>query len=292
MNWHNYRYLTNKYIVKNKSNIEGRNIVIWGTSKGGEETYFCLKSRGFEVSYFIDEKARRKEYKFMDLPVVNPDSISSKKDFVFVSLSYFIPEIPDFLKKRKFSYLDFSYIAMQGDFYKEDVVYNNCEIGRGTYGYEYLLSRYPYINVKKIGRFCSINETATIVENHILDGVTTSSFLEGNRLRFSNYDGYVEKQKPTIIGNDVWIGYRAIICPGVTIGDGAIIGAGAVVTKDVAPYTIVGGVPAKEIRKRFSDEIIAKFLKIKWWDWSLEKINTNLELFYQPEKFVGKFYHE
>ncbi|MFT8607953.1 CatB-related O-acetyltransferase, partial [Liquorilactobacillus ghanensis] len=92
------------------------------------------------------------------------------------------------------------------------------------------------------------------------------------------------------IGNDVWIGYRVIICQGVTIGDGAIIGAGAVVTKDVAPYTIVGGVPAKEISNRFSDEIIAKFLRIKWWDWSLEKINDNLELFYQPEKFVKRFY--
>lgn len=80
-----------------------------------------------------------------------------------------------------------------------------------------------------------------------------------------------------VIGNDVWIGYEAVIMAGVTIGDGAIIGARAVVTKDVPPYTIVGGVPAKQIRKRFSDETISELLKVKWWDWPIEKISHNIE---------------
>ena len=75
-----------------------------------------------------------------------------------------------------------------------------------------------------------------------------------------------------IIGNDVWIGYEAVILPGVTIGDGAVIGCRAVVTKDVPPYTIVGGVPAKPIRKRFDEETIKELQKIKWWDWPEEKI--------------------
>lgn len=79
-----------------------------------------------------------------------------------------------------------------------------------------------------------------------------------------------------IIGNDVWIGYEAVVMAGVTVGDGAIIGTRAVVTKDVPPYTIVGGVPAKVIRKRFSDETIFELLKIKWWDWSVEKIAKNI----------------
>ena len=81
-----------------------------------------------------------------------------------------------------------------------------------------------------------------------------------------------------VIGNDVWIGYEAVIMAGVTIGDGAIIGARAVVTKDVPPYTIVGGVPAKQIRKRFSDETISELLNLKWWDWPIEKISRNIEL--------------
>ena len=79
------------------------------------------------------------------------------------------------------------------------------------------------------------------------------------------------------VGNDVWIGYEALILAGVTIGDGAIIGSRAVVTKDIPPYTIVGGIPAKPIRKRFDDETIAELLKLRWWDWDEEKIKRNLE---------------
>jgi virginiamycin A acetyltransferase len=82
----------------------------------------------------------------------------------------------------------------------------------------------------------------------------------------------------TIIGNDVWIGYDATIMPGVNIGDGAIIATKAVVTKDVAPYSIVGGNPAKEIKKRFSQEEIDFLLDIQWWDWSMEKITKYIQL--------------
>lgn len=79
------------------------------------------------------------------------------------------------------------------------------------------------------------------------------------------------------IGNDVWIGYEAVILSGVTIGDGAIIGTRAVVTKDVPSYTIVGGVPAKPIRKRFDEETIQKFEEIRWWDWEEERIKKNIQ---------------
>ena len=80
-----------------------------------------------------------------------------------------------------------------------------------------------------------------------------------------------------VIGNDVWIGYEAVILSGVTIGDGAVIGSRAVVTKDVEPYTIVGGVPAKPIRKRFDEQMIKKLEKIGWWNWDEEQIRQNLE---------------
>lgn len=80
-----------------------------------------------------------------------------------------------------------------------------------------------------------------------------------------------------VVGNDVWIGYEAVIFAGVTIGDGAVIGARAVVTKDVPPYTVVGGVPAKPIKKRFNDETITELLKLKWWNWSEEKISQNIK---------------
>lgn len=80
-----------------------------------------------------------------------------------------------------------------------------------------------------------------------------------------------------MIGNDVWIGYEAVVMAGVTIGDRAVIGARAVVTKDVLPYTIVGGIPAKPIRKRFSEETISALLALKWWDWPKEKIAQKIE---------------
>lgn len=85
-----------------------------------------------------------------------------------------------------------------------------------------------------------------------------------------------DNQGDIVIGNDVWIGYEAIVLSGVTIGDGAIVGTRAVVTKDVPPYTIVGGIPAKPIRNRFSDEVIASLLEIKWWEWPDEKIQRNI----------------
>lgn len=80
----------------------------------------------------------------------------------------------------------------------------------------------------------------------------------------------------TVIGNDVWVGYEAVILSGVHIGDGAIIGTRAVVTKDIPPYTIVGGVPAREIRKRFDDETIKQLQQIRWWDWPYDKIQKFL----------------
>ena len=79
-----------------------------------------------------------------------------------------------------------------------------------------------------------------------------------------------------MIGNDVWIGYEAVVMAGVTIGDGAVIGSRAVVTKDVPPYTIVGGVPARPIRRRFPEETVLALLEIKWWDWPKEKITEYL----------------
>lgn len=86
-----------------------------------------------------------------------------------------------------------------------------------------------------------------------------------------------------MIGNDVWIGYEAVIMPGVHIGDGAIIGTRAVVTKDVPPYAIMGGVPARIIKYRFDDPAIQMLLKIKWWDWDIQKVKTNLSIIRQVD---------
>lgn len=81
----------------------------------------------------------------------------------------------------------------------------------------------------------------------------------------------------TIIGNDDWLGYRSTIMPGITIGDGAIVASNSTVVKDVEPYSIVGGNPAIQIKKRFSDATIQKLLILKWWDWDIEKITDNIQ---------------
>ncbi len=128
-----------------------------------------------------------------------------------------------------------------------------------------------------IGKFCQIATGVRFIMNggnHAVHGFSTFPFAAfGNEWR----DVPLESQSKgdTVIGNDVWIGNSATIMPGVKIGDGAIIATNAVVTKNVDPFTIVGGNPAALIRKRFDDETIERLLKMKWWDWDIEKITKN-----------------
>ncbi|MCG8331174.1 MAG: Vat family streptogramin A O-acetyltransferase [Chitinophagales bacterium] len=137
-----------------------------------------------------------------------------------------------------------------------------------------------------IGKFCMIASDVTFImngANHLTDAISTYPFaIFGNGWEKAMEGKSYPTKGDTIIGNDVWIGHKVTIMPGIKIGDGAIIATNATVVKDVAPYSIVGGNPAREIRKRFSDEEIAHLLDIKWWDWEPEKISQNLH------KLTGK----
>ena len=114
--------------------------------------------------------------------------------------------------------------------------------------------------------------------NHMTNALTSYPFaIFGNGWEHAMDGKSYPSKGDTIIGNDVWIGHRATIMPGLTVGDGAIIATNAVVTRDVAPYAIVGGNPAREISRRFSDANIQKLLEIKWWDWNIEKITANVD---------------
>jgi len=146
-----------------------------------------------------------------------------------------------------------------------------------------VLYHYPIHQEKLIiGKFCSIACGTKFMfncANHTLKSLSTYTFplfYEEWELEKSNITTAWDNKGDIVIGNDVWIGYEAVIMAGVHIGDGAIIAACAVVTKDVPPYTIVGGTPAKEIRKRFDTEVIQQLLKLKWWDWSTNKIRQCL----------------
>ena len=146
-----------------------------------------------------------------------------------------------------------------------------------------VLYHYP-INQDRliIGKFCSIACGAKFLfnsANHALRSLSNYTFplfFEEWGLNKKNVASAWDNKGDIIIGNDVWIGYEAVIMAGVHIGDGAVIAARAVVTKDVPPYTIVGGTPARKIRMRFEEETIAKLQQIQWWNWPVEKIRRSL----------------
>ncbi|MCI8508280.1 MAG: CatB-related O-acetyltransferase [Lachnospiraceae bacterium] len=146
-----------------------------------------------------------------------------------------------------------------------------------------VLYHYPINDDKlQIGKFCSIACGVKFLfnsANHTLSSFSTYPFplfFEEWGLEKRGITNAWDNKGDIVIGNDVWVGYEAVILAGVTIGDGAIIGTRAVVTKDVPPYTIVGGVPAKPIKRRFSEETISALLEIQWWDWSEERIARNI----------------
>lgn len=134
-----------------------------------------------------------------------------------------------------------------------------------------------------IGSFCSIGSGAAFImagnQGHRSDWISTFPFFWMPEMpAFAGAANGFQPAGDTVIGNDVWIGTEAIIMPGVRIGDGAVIGARAVVTNDVAPYAIVGGNPAKVIRKRFGDPDIARLLKLRWWDWSDDDLRAAMPI--------------
>ena len=314
--------------IEEALNMKMDKFIIYPFGDAGFQMKEILNNRyGIREKLIIDNKLFKFNSNVIPISLLKEEDITNKTAFFFLSEDsnlYAILQatIPAYVRKegyffdllKRMNERTWNNEASDGGFY-----YCGCHIGKHTYGYKALL-RWPYM-CKSIGKFTSINETACIPANHQMDAVTTHEFLylPGNNndpadfdktedsfisLRRAlaekygkytqspydkSYQSRVGKNPPVTIGNDVWIGWHAIIMPGVTIGDGAIVAAGAVVTHNVPAYAIVGGVPAKIIKMRFSGENIKKFLRIKWWDWPDEKIKENLELFYQPEKFIEKF---
>lgn len=162
-----------------------------------------------------------------------------------------------------------------GDF----TVYNDFVNDPRDFEKNNVLYHYPINNDRLIiGKFCSIACGAKFIfncANHTLKSLSTYTFplfFEEWDLPKSQVASAWDNKGDIIVGNDVWIGYDAVIMAGVTIGDGAIIGTRAVVTKDVEPYSIVGGVPAREIRKRFAPDVINRLRALQWWNWQEDKI--------------------
>lgn len=162
--------------------------------------------------------------------------------------------------------------------------YKKYNIGNYTYGKPKI---YAESSLFSLGKFCSIADGVTIYAGgeHNYNWISTYNFYN----KFGTKSCTTSKGK-VIIGNDVWLADGVLVLSGVTIGDGAVVAARSVVTKDVKPYEIVGGNPAKHIKFRFTEEQINALLKIKWWDWNIEKIKSNFELILSPniDEFILK----
>ena len=146
-----------------------------------------------------------------------------------------------------------------------------------------VLYHFPFVGDKLIiGKFCALSRGVKFImngANHKMSGFSTFPFeiFGEDWQRVMSPVGEYPYKGDTVIGNDVWIGYEAVIMPGVNIGDGVIVAAQSVVTKDIPPYTIVGGNPASAIRQRFPDKVVQVLLEIAWWNWDIERITANLE---------------
>jgi acetyltransferase-like isoleucine patch superfamily enzyme len=172
----------------------------------------------------------------------------------------------DIIRKHLFKYM------------RDYADYRSHNIGEYTYGTPCVrFGRNEGGGQLIIGKFCSIADGVVILlgGNHRTDWVTTYPF---NALldEFKNIPGHPSTKGDVVIGNDAWLAHQSLILSGVTIGDGAVVAARAVVTKNVPPYAIVAGNPARVIRYRFSDDTIARLLRIRWWDWDIAKIKQNV----------------
>jgi acetyltransferase-like isoleucine patch superfamily enzyme len=171
-------------------------------------------------------------------------------------------------------------------------VEKGSHICAGSIGNHTYINKYCLIdrNTKSIGNFCSIAYGVKIgLGNHPTKWISTHPFAYDKKYGFVSNSRYFEEQakESCIVGNDVWIGANAIILGGVQVGDGAIIGANSLVTHDVEPYSVVAGTPARHIRYRFDEEMIARLLELKWWNWDDNRIKKDVDKFDDPAKLLS-----
>lgn len=211
----------------------------------------------------------------MDNVVIRDSNISTEA-MLYKNIRIIKSNISDFCVVGDDTDLVNCYMSSKSEFGRRNLI-RDVNIGLGSY-----TGTNTIIKQANIGKYCSISWNVSIGGlNHPYNNVSMYSNYWYKKV--FDVDFPVEEQIETVhIGNDVWIGSGVIVLSGIKIGDGAVIGAGSVVTKDVPPYSIVVGNPASVIKKRFSQEIIDLLIRVKWWDWSEQKIIDNLDVLRNP----------
>lgn len=177
-----------------------------------------------------------------------------------------------------------SFVSADNDIHPTVAIYRKAKVKLSTIGAYSYIGNDTDVECADIGKFCSIADHCRIgMGGHKLDMLSTSPIfteaINGTKTQWVDKDVHAVEDKRAVLGNDVWVGSHVLINGGVTVGNGAVIGAGAVVVKDIPPYAVVGGVPAKVIRYRFSEDVIAKLEELQWWNMSEDKLKEYIALF-------------
>lgn len=276
-----------------KNYLKGRDLVLYGMGVVGKECSDALELSGIPIAAYTASHINvpPKTNEFNRKTVISPDTLHPDKHYVLIAVSReWDAEIVPIVREKGFKLTEDYTLPFFANYPPVDYLYNGIPVGKHTtipetFG-DFIKERNS--EVASIGRFCSLNKTMRVGGDHP-QLLSTSAYLYDTIMCDIYRNSSEITCRKVVIGNDVWIGTNAFINSSKVryIGDGAIIGAGAVVTHDVPPYAIMAGVPAKVIKYRFTPEQIDILLQVKWWDQSDEWLYQNRDLFFDTKSFFA-----